>query len=170
MIRMCSIRRKSTVLVLALTACASAAAPPALETAADTANTADLAPDIALPQPTMICISEADRFHFAASGTYQFRLVAATIGPMTDASLCIEQDPTPDGKCQQAVKTPFPDVWQKTVTHDNQLTMYGVDDTGAAPLQTDCSEDNRPRSYVTFHNQTRTSVFTFLVERVAEAP
>ncbi len=160
----------TSALLLVVTSCTPRTSPPTLLSDATILDsTTDAAKAAA---PTMICITEADRFHFAQSGTFNFRLVSSTVGPFRDASLCIQNPPVPDHECAQVVSTPFPDVWTKTVTHDNTIVMFGSENNegGAGLLYTDCAADNRPRSYVTWHNQSRTAQFTFLVELVEAAP
>ncbi len=154
---------------VALAACTTRVEPPAL--LPDATGDAAASTDVPAPKPTMVCITEADRFHFADSGTYNFRLVSATIGPMSDASLCIQNPPVPDHECQQVVKETPPAFWTKTVTQDNTLVMFGAEGSnGSGLLQTDCAADNSPRSYVSWHNPSRTAAFTFLVERAEAAP
>lgn len=152
-------------------ACANRATPPALIADAGSGRATDTA-DTSLPSgPTLFCLVEADRFRFAAAGTYAMRLVSATFGPIANASLCIENPPVPDQGCEQIVHPPFPDVWTKTVYDANQLTIWAAEGAnGTGQMQTDCTADSKMRSYATFHNASHTAEFTFLVERVEPVP
>ncbi len=119
------------------------------------------------PPPTMACLTDADRFRFAEAGTYEIDQITAVPGPLREASLCVEHDPRPADHCKQVVRGPLLKTWIVTVNSENQLTMWGREGTHTpGQLQTDCAEDNRPRSEVTFHDPSRTASFTFRVRKV----